>query len=201
MAIEKILRLCYLMDRKGERAVEEKIPYHLVRSDRKTMAIQIKNGQVVVRAPHRALIRHIEEFLESKRAWIEKGIARQNAVPQYPPFTAEEVRTMADAALVDIPKRVAYFAPIVGVTYGRITIRNQRTKWGSCSSKGNLNFNCVLMLSPEWVRDYIVVHELCHRKEMNHSVAFWAEVARVCPNYKEAEAWLKANGSATIERF
>ena len=108
---------------------------------------------------------------------------------------------MADAALLDIPQRVARLAPLVGVTYGRITIRNQRTKWGSCSSKGNLNFNCVLMLSPEWVRDYIVVHELCHLKEMNHSAAFWAEVARICPHYKEAKAWLKANSSATIERF
>ena len=176
----------------------EKLAYRLVRSNRKTVAIQIKNGEVIVKAPHRAPLAFIEDFLESKRDWIAEGLAVQNA---YPPFTAEEVRAMADAALADIPKRVALFAPIVGVTYGRITIRNQRTKWGSCSSKGNLNFNCVLMLAPEWVRDYIVIHELCHRKEMNHSAAFWAEVARVCPNYKEAEAWLKANGSATIERF
>ena len=178
-----------------------KISYTLIRSDRKTLAIQIKNGEIIVRAPRYTPLRYIEDFLESKREWIEKGIAAQNAAPQYPHFTAEEVRSMADAALVDIPKRVARLAPLVGVRYGRITIRNQRTKWGSCSSKGNLNFNCVLMLTPEWVRDYIVVHELCHLKEMNHSPAFWAEVARVCPDYKEAEAWLKANGSATIERF
>ena len=181
--------------------MDNKIAYRLVRSNRKTVAIQIKNGEVIVRAPQRAPLRYIEEFLESKRDWIEKGIAMQTAAQQYPPFTTEEVRTMADAALVDIPQRVARLAPLVGVTYGRITIRNQRTKWGSCSSKGNLNFNCVLMLSPEWVRDYIVVHELCHLKEMNHSPDFWAEVARICPGYKEAEAWLKANGSATIERF
>lgn len=178
-----------------------KIPYTLIHSDRKTVAIQIKQGKVIVRAPRRAMLKDIEDFLESKLDWIEKGIASQNAAPQFPPFTPEEVRAMADAARVDIPKRVARLAPIVGVHCGRITIRNQRTKWGSCSSKGNLNFNCVLMLSPEWVRDYIVVHELCHLKEMNHSPAFWAEVARVCPGYQEAEAWLKANGSATIERF
>ena len=181
--------------------MEQKIPYQLIRSDRKTVAIQIKNGEVIVKAPHRAPLAFIEDFVESKRDWIEKGIVTQNAVPKYPAFTPEEVRAMADAALVDIPKRVARLAPLVGVGYGRITIRNQRTKWGSCSSKGNLNFNCVLMLAPEWVRDYIVVHELCHLKEMNHSPAFWAEVARVCPGYKEAEAWLKTNGSATIERF
>ena len=178
-----------------------KIPYTLIRSDRKTLAIQIKEGEVIVRAPRQAIKADIEKIVEEHRDWIEKALQKQSALPQYPPFSPEEVRAMADAALVDIPKRVAHFAPIVGVRYGRITIRNQRTKWGSCSSKGNLNFNRVLMLSPEWVRDYIVVHELCHLKEMNHSPAFWAEVARVCPNYKQAEVWLKANGSATIERF
>lgn len=177
------------------------IEYKLIRSNRKTVAIQLQNGEVIVRAPYRAPVKYIEEFLESKRDWIAKGLAAQNAAPQYPPFTPEEVRAMADAALADIPRRVARFAPIVGVCYGRITIRNQRTKWGSCSSKGNLNFNCVLMLAPEWVRDYIVVHELCHLKQMNHSKQFWAEVGHVCPNYKEAKAWLKENGSATIERF
>lgn len=179
----------------------DKLSYTLIRSDRKTVAIQIKHGEIIVRAPRHTPVKFIEDFLESKREWIEKGIAAQNDAPQYPPFTAEEVRSMADAALVDIPGRVIRLAPLVSVHYGRITIRNQRTKWGSCSSKGNLNFNCVLMLAPEWVRDYIVVHELCHLKEMNHSPAFWAEVARACPGYKEAEAWLKANGSATIERF
>ena len=175
--------------------------YELIRSDRKTVAIQVKNGKVIVRAPKRAPISYIESFLESKRGWIEKGIAMQKDLPQYLPFTPEEVRAMADAALVDIPRRVAHFAPIVGVGYGRVTIRNQRTKWGSCSSQGNLNFNCVLMLTPEEVRDYIVIHELCHRKHMNHSAAFWAEVQRHCPNYRLAESWLKANAHATIERF
>ncbi|MDY3888895.1 MAG: M48 family metallopeptidase, partial [Agathobacter sp.] len=83
-----------------------------------------------------------------------------------------------------IPKRVAYFADIMGVDYGRITIRMQKTRWGSCSSKGNLNFNCLLMLAPPEVIDYVVVHELCHRKEMNHSKAFWREVERVLPDYR-----------------
>ena len=175
--------------------------YTLIRSGRKSVAIQIQNGQVIVRAPQRTQLRYIEEFLESKRDWIEKGMALQAAMPQYPPFTAEEIRTMAEAARVEIPKRAAYFAPIIGVRYGRITIRNQRTKWGSCSSKGNLNFNCVLMLSPAWVRDYIVVHELCHLKQMNHSDAFWAEVASVCPQYLQAKAWLKDNAPATIARL
>ena len=76
------------------------------------------------------------------------------------------------------------------MTYGRITIRAQRSRWGSCSSKGNLNFNCLLMLTPSEIRDYVVVHELCHRIELNHSAYFWAEVARILPDYKECRKWL-----------
>ena len=89
----------------------------------------------------------------------------------------------------------------MGVTYGGITIRNQRSRWGSCSGQGTLNFNCLLMLAPPEVLDYVVVHELCHRKEMNHSAAFWAEVARVLPDYEARKRWLKENGPALIGRL
>ena len=107
------------------------------------------------------------------------------------PLTRDELQKLADEAVEYIPKRVEHFAKIIGVDYGRITIRNQKTRWGSCSSKGNLNFNCLLMLTPPEVIDYVVVHELCHRKEMNHSKAFWREVEKVIPNYKEYVEWLK----------
>ena len=87
-------------------------------------------------------------------------------------LTREKVIALAEEALKVIPERVEYFAKVIGVTYGKITVRNQKTRWGSCSSKGNLNFNCLLMLAPPEVLDYVVVHELCHRKQMNHSKAF-----------------------------
>lgn len=103
--------------------------------------------------------------------------------------------------MADIPRRVEKYAPLVGVRVGRITIRNQVSRWGSCSAQGNLNFNCLLMLCPEEVRDYVVVHELCHRKQLNHSPAFWAEVERVLPGYKEQYRWLKENGSRLIRRL
>ena len=82
----------------------------------------------------------------------------------------------------------------MGVTYGRISIRSQKTRWGSCSAKGNLNYNWKLMLCPERVQDYVVVHELAHRKEMNHSPAFWAEVEKILPDYRERRKWLKTYG-------
>ena len=100
-----------------------------------------------------------------------------------------------------IPQRTAYYAPLVKVSYGRITIRNQKSRWGSCSSKGNLNFNCLLMLMPPEVIDYVVVHELCHRLEMNHSERFWKEVERVLPDYKLRKKWLRENGDRIMRRM
>ena len=156
----------------------------------------------MVRAPLHLSKSAIDDFVEKHERWIEKHLkkaeeerkARQDAVP----LSYEEVKELADRALAYIPERVRYYAGIMGVDYGRITIRNQRTRWGSCSSKGNLNFNCVLMLTPPEVIDSVVVHELCHLKEMNHSERFYKEVLRVYPEYRRCEKWLKENGGAIL---
>ncbi|MBR2187880.1 MAG: M48 family metallopeptidase, partial [Eubacterium sp.] len=131
-------------------------------------------------------------------AAMQKKLDEQKNVEK---LTMEEIQELAAQALRVIPQRVAYYAPKVGVTYGRITIRNQRSKWGSCSSKGNLNFNCLLMLAPDEVVDYVVVHELCHRIEMNHSKAFWELVERVLPDYRSSRKWLKEHGEEIIRRM
>ena len=115
------------------------IPYTLIRSDRKSIGIQITADGVVVRAPKRLSAAEIDRFVQSKRSWIEGHLSKIPA-PQ-PKFTQEEIEALARKALTVIPDRVRHFAPMVGVTYGRITIRNQRSRWGSCSGKGNLNFN------------------------------------------------------------
>ena len=112
-----------------------------------------------------------------------------------------ELEKLACHAKEVLPEITAHFAPLVGVDYGRITIRAQRTRWGSCSAQGNLNFNCLLMLTPDDVMEYVVVHELCHRKEMNHSARFWAEVERVLPGYRESRRWLKEQGGGLIGRL
>ena len=175
------------------------ISYKLIRSDRRSIGIQITQEGVVVRAPKRMSDAEIDRFVQSKRDWIETHLAK---VPTaQPKFSGEEIHRLAEEALKRIPERVRYFAPKVGVTYGRITIRNQHTRWGSCSSKGNLNFNCLLMLTPDHVIDYVVVHELCHRLEMNHSARFWAQVERVLPDYRESLQWLREHGQELIGRL
>ncbi|MGH7141353.1 MAG: M48 metallopeptidase family protein [Minisyncoccia bacterium] len=97
----------------------------------------------------------------------------------------ERARTLAEV-------RLAHYAPIYGVFFGRIFIRDQKTRWGSCSSKGNLNFNWRIATLPPMLVDYVVVHELCHLIEFNHSPKFWALVGRTVPTYKEARKHLRA---------
>lgn len=179
----------------------------LIRSRRKSLAIEITPElQVVVRAPAQMPVREINAFVQEKDDWIrahlqrmaEKKRLREQCREQA--LSKEELQELAAQAMKLIPQKVRYYAPIIGVTYGRITIRNQRTRWGSCSGKGNLNFNCLLLLMPEEVLDYVVVHELCHRKEMNHSARFWEEVEKILPDYRQRRKWLKDNGGRIMDR-
>ncbi|MCI7290446.1 MAG: M48 family metallopeptidase [Blautia sp.] len=177
----------------------------IIRSNRKTVSIQVNQDlSITVRAPQRVTQKEIKRILEKNDSWIQKHIEmlreKQAEAEDVKKLTAEEIKTLAEQALKLIPQRVEYFARQVGVTYGRITIRNQKTRWGSCSSKGNLNFNCLLMLAPTEILDYVVVHELCHRKEMNHSKAFWTEVEKVLPDYRQSVQWLKENGNQIMQR-
>lgn len=173
--------------------------YTLIRSRRKTIAIQITpQGRVLVRCPLKMTKGDIDRFVEEKRNWIEKHLS---AITPVLPLTPGELQDLTRQAKADLSQRVAHFAPKVGVSYGRITIRAQRTRWGSCSAKGNLNFNCLLVLVPEEVRDYVVVHELCHRKQLNHSPAFWAEVGKILPDYPLHRSWLTQNGQHLLARL
>lgn len=116
-------------------------------------------------------------------------------------MTEEELRALTEQAKPVFFARVGFYAPIVGVSVGRITVRHQKSRWGSCSSKGNLNFNCLLLLAPPEVLDLVVVHELCHLKVMNHSKAFYEELERAYPEWKTWRQWLKDNGAALIARL
>ena len=172
----------------------------LVRSSRKTLAVQIRtDGTVIARAPLRMPKDRILCFLSEKASWIrmqqgkmqEREKMRQQARIHLDAAQEKELRERAKSVLA---QRTAYFARQIGVTYGRITVRDQKTRWGSCSQTGNLNFNFRLILAPLEVLDYVVVHELCHRRQMNHSAQFWQEVAQVLPDYRKRKAWLTENG-------
>ena len=184
----------------------DSIDYYLIRSDRRTCQIQVKSdGSIIVRAPRKMKDKDIDAFVLEKSEWIERAQRKVKETLEIAEscgaLSDEEINELADKALDRIPPRVAHFAALMGVEYGRITVRNQKTRWGSCSGKGNLNFNCLLMLAPDGVVDYVIIHELCHLKEMNHSARFWAEVEKVMPDYKEHRLWLKRHGGELMARM
>ncbi|MCR4999722.1 MAG: M48 family metallopeptidase [Lachnospiraceae bacterium] len=170
--------------------------YTLIRSRRRSLAIEItRDAQVILRAPMRMPKYEIAKFVEQKQDWIDEHLERaKERASKREAVSPEELKQLADEARRVLPERVAYYADIMGVTYGRIAIRNQKTRWGSCSAVGNLNFNCHLMQLPTEIQDYVVVHELAHRKEMNHSAAFWRVVEDVLPDYRERRKQLKELG-------
>ena len=186
---------------KMKKEQERKLEYELIRSNRKSLAMQVKaDGSVIVRAPLRIAERRIETFAADHWDWVEKQrqrLSRQRENARR--ITEEERQEGIRKAKEIIPRRAACFAARMGVSYGRITIREQKTRWGSCSSKGNLNFNWRLILAPEEVLDYVVVHELAHRREMNHSKAFYAVVEAVLPDYRAARRWLREHGDSLWE--
>ena len=176
----------------------------LIRARRKTLSIRItQEGNLEIRAPLGMPKGEIEAFLKEKAQWIETHRAKvlaEYAQGQEAPLGEEEILTLAEQMRRCLPEKLNRHAVSMGVTFGNVTIRCQQTRWGSCSSRGNLNFNCLLMLAPEEVLDYVVVHELAHRKQMNHSALFWREVERECPDYKKSLRWLKDRGGALLSR-
>jgi len=176
--------------------------YQIIRSRRKSVSIRIRpDGTVEVRCPLIAGEKYLHEIVCKKADWIEKKLLEIKNAPPVIPFTAEELDALISQAKVGLIPLVEYYATQVGVSYHRITIRRQKSRWGSCSSKGNLNFNCLLMLLPDDVIDSVVVHELCHRKYMNHSPQFYAEIEMVFPDYQRCRRWLRENGGALLARL
>ena len=179
--------------------ISHPFPYRLIRSNRKTLAIQVSiSGQVIVRAPRTMSDSTIHRFLSQKESWVLEHISRAASVPSQSPAEDHPLSDFRRSYYMESARKIfkrktAAYARKMDVTYGRITIREQKTRWGSCTSEGNLNFNWRLIFAPEKVLDYVVVHELAHRKEMNHSPAFYAVVASVMPEYKTYEKWLRDN--------
>ncbi len=238
------------------------LDYQLVRSARrKTIALQVRQGQVLVRAPHFINKQIINDLIQTKSAWLKAKILEQSQVVQQyfdfkqgaslfflgqkvclditygkraevffsataneaPQLTVvlrqrfqnqpsdNELHTIAvkkqlelffkqQAQAIILPK-VSYFSQLTLLEPNAIKIRQYSARWGSCNSKGELNFNYLMMMLPESVIDYIVVHELCHLRFLNHSKDFWQLVNKYYPQYPQAKAWLKAHQSQLIWRL
>ena len=156
----------------------------VVRTDRKTLALMVrKNGKLEVRAPLHTTEEHIAAFVQAHEDWARKHVARVLDSP--PPQTEEDIAALKAQARAVLPGKAAHYGAILGLQPSAIRITETRSRYGSCSSRKVISFSCFLLLCPEEAIDYVVVHELCHRKQMNHSPLFWAEVERALPNYKE----------------
>ena len=166
--------------------------YKIVYSGRKTISLCVKDGELVVKAPYRTTRQRIEGVIASHESWINKHITRQKEnIKKYGNLTDDKIAELKKIAKKILPEKVAHFASLMGLKYGRITITSAKTRFGSCSSKGNIAFSYRLMMYPEAAIDYVVVHELAHLKEMNHSSAFYKIVESVLPDYKERRRLLK----------
>ena len=168
------------------------LEYEIIYSDRRTLSLNVKGGALIVRAPRGAKRRDIEKLIADHTDWIEKHLAKSKRKEElYSSLGDEDIKRLKKLAKATLPEKTRYFAEIMGIKYGRITITSAKTRFGSCSSEGNIAFSYRLMLYPEEAIDYVVVHELAHRREMNHSAAFYKIIASVLPDYKYRKALLK----------
>mgnify|MGYP002700106864 FL=1 len=237
------------------------LEYKLIRSKRrKTLALQVRHGQVTVRAPHYVTTAFIDVFIQEKSAWLHTKLAEQHAAPNccnfsqnssllylgeevtlnitiakkaevyfchnsvseidqysYQQSTAKQLNVVIServrAKLTDpleitkqvkkqleiyfkqqaeqlFIERIELISKQISLTPTKITIRQYQARWGSCNNRGEVSFNYLLMMTPSFVIDYVIIHELCHLVHLNHSKGFWQLVGKFCPNYQLAKKWL-----------
>ncbi len=175
------------------------IPYTLIKSDnRRSVSVQMKpGGEMIVKIPYYVTMRMLKDFLYEKQEWIYTNYVE--SLTKSPSSVRKQedlsqVNAYKKQARLVITNRVQYYSQFTKNYYHTISIRDQKTRWGSCSGKGNLSFNWRLILAPPEILDYVVVHELCHLTHLNHSKDFWNMVGNILPDYKIRRKWLKENG-------
>lgn len=184
--------------------MEKRSEYTLIRSRRKTLSIEIRrNGDVVVRAPLKESLRSIDDFVDSRSGWIEKTrtLVKKQYDPSLKKFTDYEIEEMKKAAKSFFDVAVKKYSAVMGVKPSKITVRVQKTRWGSCSAKKTVSFNALLVCFPPEIAESVVVHELCHLRYMNHSSEFYKEVLKYCPDYKKCKEFLKKHGGEVLSRI
>jgi predicted metal-dependent hydrolase len=151
----------------------------------------LDDGTLRVTLPRWGSKREAQAFVEQSRSWIDRQRLRQQSRPA---VVHPDEPALRKQALRELPAELLALADVHGVTVTRVSIRNQRSRWGACSSRGSITLNWRLILVPPFVREYVMIHELMHRRELNHSQRFWRHVAAACPRYDEARRWLLTDG-------
>jgi predicted metal-dependent hydrolase len=153
------------------------------------------DGRVRVTIPPGGSRREADEFAQRNTKWIERRLrAHETARAAAPAPDGAELRRLREAARRELPARLMELASLHSLTVTRVSVRNQRTRWGSCGLDGHICLNWRLIRMPCWVRDYVMVHELMHLRRMDHSAAYWRLVAAACPTHQAARAWLRQHG-------
>ena len=166
--------------------------YTLIYSDRKTMSISVKGGVLTVRAPKGMSKTVIERFIIKNKNWIDIHIEKEKInMAIFNTLSDDDIKALKRDAKEFLISKTKYYADIMGLKYGRVTITSAKTRFGSCSSKGNISYSYRLMLYPEAAREYVVVHELAHLIEMNHSKHFYSIVEKILPDYKIRKRMLR----------
>jgi predicted metal-dependent hydrolase len=157
----------------------------------KRFKITVKqNGEISATLPFLMPYCIGKSLVYQHKPWILKQVKKINFKPLNN-FNEKEGRQKAK---IIIPELVNYYTALYKTNYNKITLKNIKTRWGSCSTKRNLNFNWRIILAPEKVLQYVIIHEVCHLVEMNHSRNFWQLVSQACPDYKTQRTWLRKNG-------
>jgi len=173
-------------------AGEETVEYKVIYSRRKTISISVDKCFVIVKAPIGTDEKTIKDILQKHSRWIEKHIEIQQRKAAFlADLSEDDIKSLKKSAKVYFNEKVEYYSNLMGLKYGRITITSAQKRFGSCNSIGNISFSYRLMLYPEAAREYVVVHELAHLMEMNHSKRFYKIIESVLPDYKWRKSLLK----------
>jgi predicted metal-dependent hydrolase len=154
----------------------------------------LDDGTLRVTLPRWGSKREALRFVQESHAWIETQQARRRRIGSARDGAAEAA--VRARARVELPRQLRALADAHGIAVTGVSVRNQRSRWGSCSRQGRITLNWRLLLVPDFVREYVMLHELMHRRELNHSPRFWRLVAAVCPQVVEARRWLRREGAA-----
>ena len=184
-----------------EQGEGQALRFSVIRSKRKSISLRLLSpdeGQI--RAPLNMPQREIEAFVRARQPWIDARVRELERRASLAPFGEDELKSIKKRAQRELLPALRLRAAQMGIEAGKISFRFQKGRFGSCSSRGNISLNCLLVLMPPALRDYVIVHELCHRVDMSHSASFYAQVRRVLPTYDRSRAWLKENGPILLER-